>query len=515
VDFLSEEPSDEGYVEFTFKRKVEEIIAAHGEGGFMENEPFFLEYSSHLPHFPAQVPEEWLERDIYGTDESECSKSIEFIYPEFDSGYTFECRTATQSQVNLLDNIVGEVMDSLRAANLWDNTLVVFQSDNGGHVQTDSGAGNNWPLRGGKETDFEGGIRAISFVTGGVLPDHRRGDIETGYVHTCDWYSTFCSLAGVDPTDELADLTGLPGIDGMNMWPLIEGKEASPRTEMLISDTTLISGEWKFMQAKFRYAVWQSPVWPMASTPGQEVLENTVLDCVGNHGDSPCLFNIIEDESEYVNVAHLFPDVTSELQARLEELKKDFLVPQALGEDSCPEDYMLKVTVGTDSTTKELGCGCWMAMYNYNGFDGPYQDLDDKYLSFDVESLPVEALRSLDDVESGHEAHDGTHDDDGHDHDHERTEHENEHEHEKEDFSAKDDYSDQFEHEQIDHIGDYKAGHFEEELLRRQSEVRGREGDEGDYLVFGCVGVVAALSIALCVRRRACLRKEDEEYRGI
>ena len=338
----------------------------------------------------AQVPAEWLEADIYGTDESQCSKAIDFVYPGFDAGYAFECRAATQSQVNLLDVLVGEVLDSLRAVGLWDSTLVVFQSDNGGHVQTDSGAGNNWPLRGGKETDFEGGVRAISFVTGGLLPDHRRGDVETGYVHTCDWYTTFCALAGVNPTDEAAADAGLPAVDGLDMWSLIRGKvSASPRTEMLISDTTLISCDWKLMQGKFRYAVWQSPVWPMASTPSQDVLEDTVLDCVGNHGDAPCLFNIREDESEYVNVARLYPDTVAEMQARLAQLKAGFLAPDDFNllDDSCLDDYLLAVTIGADATSKELGCGCWMALYNYNGFDGLYQGLEDKHIMFDVEAL--------------------------------------------------------------------------------------------------------------------------------
>merc|ERR1719319_1094867 len=253
----------------------------------------------------------------------------------------------------------------------------------------------------------------------------------------------------------------------MDMWPLIRGEvDESPRTEMLISDTTLISGQWKFMQAKFRYAVWQSPVWPMASTPGQEVLENTVLDCVGNHGDAPCLFNIMEDESEYVNVAHLFPDVTTQMQQRLDELKKDFFVPEEffVGEDSCPEMYMLKVEVGVDDTIKELGCGCWMAMYNYNGFDGPYQDLEETHVSFDVETLPTEALRHAE-VD-----------------DHENNNHQHEKEKEKEkDFSDQEDFSDQFEHEQVNHVGDFISGgngrleeEMEMELLRKKREVGGR-----------------------------------------
>ena len=57
------------------------------------------------------------------------------------------------------------------------------------------------------------------------------------YMHIADWYSTFCALAGVDPTDESAAKAKLPTIDSLNMWPLI----TSPRTDIPISNFTLIS----------------------------------------------------------------------------------------------------------------------------------------------------------------------------------------------------------------------------------------------------------------------------------
>merc|ERR1719334_251883 len=381
------EKQDESYIEYTFRDKVLDIIKDHGSGN--KKEPFFLLYSSHLPHFPAQVPADKLERDIYGTDENMCQSGVDFVYPGADNGGAFECRTFLQSQVNLLDEIVGEVINELVQHNLWDDTLIVFASDNGGHVQLNTGAGNNFPLRGGKETDFEGGIRAVTFVTGGFLPEHRRGQIETGYMHTADWYTTFCSLVGVNHKDESAADAGLPPVDGLDMWPLISGEVSeSPRNEILVSDTTLIIGDYKLMTGKFKFAIWQAPVWPLGTTPSQEILEQTTLDCVGSKGDSPCLFNIREDESEYVNIAKLHPDVVKGMQTRFEELKQTFLEPPDLYEDSCPENFRIVVEVGASKEQKELPCGCWMAVYNYNGFDGPYQNLPSEYFYFSMETLP-------------------------------------------------------------------------------------------------------------------------------
>merc|ERR1719334_452752 len=384
---LKKKSDDETYIEFTFKDKVLNIIRDHGSDN--SKAPFFLMYSSHLPHFPAQVPSDYLERDIYGTDENMCQSGVDFVYPGADNGNAFECRTMLQSQVNLLDEIVGEVINEIVVNDLWEDTLIIFASDNGGHVQLDTGAGNNYPLRGGKETDFEGGIRAITFVTGGFLPETRRGQIETGYMHTADWYTTFCSIVGVDATDTSAKAAGLPPVDGLDMWPLISGEVTeSPRNEILVSDTTIIIGDYKLMTGKFKFAIWQAPVWPLGTTPSQDILETTVLDCVGSRGDNPCLFNIREDESEYVNIAKLHPDIVKGMQDRFNQLKETFLVSPDLYQDSCPENFRMVVEVGTNKEEKEFPCGCWMATYNYNGFDGPYQDLPPERFFFDLETLP-------------------------------------------------------------------------------------------------------------------------------
>lgn len=50
-------------------------------------------YSSHLPHFPTQIPQQYLEQDIYGNDESMCALGIDYVYPGFDNPSQFQCRT--------------------------------------------------------------------------------------------------------------------------------------------------------------------------------------------------------------------------------------------------------------------------------------------------------------------------------------------------------------------------------------------------------------------------------------
>ena len=87
---------------------------------------------------------------------------------------------------------------------MWEKTLVVMSSDNGGPVDLAENAANNWPKRGGKYSLFEGGISVAAFVSGGYLSKKVQGTVNNGIVHIADWYSTFLGLAKIDPTDKRA-----------------------------------------------------------------------------------------------------------------------------------------------------------------------------------------------------------------------------------------------------------------------------------------------------------------------
>merc|ERR1712125_316516 len=91
---------------------------------------------------------------------------------------------------------IGNVTAALKHAGIWENTILLFLSDNGG-----ASLGNNYPLRGGKYSPFEGGLRVMAFLNGGFLPSHVAGTTFDGLVHISDWYPTFCKLAGAPSED--------------------------------------------------------------------------------------------------------------------------------------------------------------------------------------------------------------------------------------------------------------------------------------------------------------------------
>ena len=136
-----------------------------------------------------------------------------------------------------LDRGVGEVVGAFKSEGLWDDTLVVFVSDNGGPLDHTT----NFPLRGGKHTFWEGGVRVVSFVSGGknVLPELRRGTTYHGMLHSSDWMPTL--INGFDSggdggssnsTNNLSNGEPTP-LDGYDVWTALRDNTESPRTEVV------------------------------------------------------------------------------------------------------------------------------------------------------------------------------------------------------------------------------------------------------------------------------------------
>lgn len=116
--------------------------------------------------------------------------------------------------VEELDWSVGEILRRLKEMKLNENTLVLFLSDNGPWLQYGIDGGSAGPLRDGKGTPWEGGIRvpAIARWPGRIPPGTTTAEIAT----SMDLLPTFAHLAGASlPADRV--------IDGKNIWPLLAG----------------------------------------------------------------------------------------------------------------------------------------------------------------------------------------------------------------------------------------------------------------------------------------------------
>lgn len=233
-----------------------------------------LFYAPHVAHCPLQVPKFYYDKfGFMSDDEGQCSKqtvkglhSIDPHHPELE----YKCRQQYHAMVNIMDEVVGNVTDAMQAkAGMWENTLVIFSSDNGGPVDLQENAANNWPLRGGKYSLFEGGIRVAAFISGGLIPQALRGSTNNGMVHIADWYATLAGLAGQDPTDHraAAAVPPVPPIDSIDMWPFLSGKVAqSPRDILPVGNGCLVVGDYKLILGKSSPDFWQGLKYPNSTS---------------------------------------------------------------------------------------------------------------------------------------------------------------------------------------------------------------------------------------------------------
>lgn len=352
------------YEEFIFMDRMKEIIQNHSSHhGSDDNEPLFLFYAPHIAHCPLQVPKDYLDKfDFMEDDDAECQAQTGYIYPPDEDALPpkFSCRKQYHAMVNLLDDLVGSLVHEFKAQGLWDNTLLVFTSDNGGPTIMEESGSTNFDLRGGKYSDWEGGVRAVAFVSGGYLKPHRQGVRIAEMLHITDWYATLVALAGVTDLQERVRQTedatqNFPPLDALNIWPYLAGEEDhSSRTEIPLSYHSLLQENYKLIWAdEVGQAGWTGPIYPNASSTRSDMFWS--VNC-----SEGCLFDVAKDRGEHVNLASQEPLRVQAMKHRLQELREGFFENNDTGIDLCPDDI-------------DIPCACWMAVNYYGGFLGPYQ----------------------------------------------------------------------------------------------------------------------------------------------
>ncbi len=248
-----------------------------------KDQPFFCYYAAVQPHADMVAPEEYMKkyRGKY-LPESEYSEDYYSAQPESHAAFA--------AMVHVLDDYVGELMKELDKLGIADNTLVIFTSDNGPHIEGGHDPeyfDSNGIYRGLKRDLYEGGIRVPMIAS---WP----GKIEPGSVseHVSAFWDFLPTMA------ELVERPVDTPIDGVSMLPTLLGKDGQKEHEFLYWEfpdrngrVAMRKGKWKAV----RYNVSKDPESPLE------------------------LYDLSIDPGESRNVASQHPDVVKDMNARLQQ----------------------------------------------------------------------------------------------------------------------------------------------------------------------------------------------------
>ncbi|MDR0815182.1 MAG: arylsulfatase, partial [Bacteroidales bacterium] len=246
-----------------------------------KDEPFFLAWTTTISHVPLQAPEHWVRHYVekFGTEEPYLG----------NQGY-FPCRyphATYAAMVSYWDEQIGGLIDKLKELGVYENTVIIFTSDNGSAY----GGGSDAPwfdsakpfksdAKWGKGSLQEGGIRVPLIVS---WENHIRANTTSDHIcASWDVMPTLCELAG----------TAAPQTDGISFVPELLGKK-QPQHDCLY---------WEFPEGEGQKAVrWGN--W-----------KGLIRNIKKEGEDNLQLFDLDKDPTEQHNIASEHPDIVEKIR---------------------------------------------------------------------------------------------------------------------------------------------------------------------------------------------------------
>ncbi len=265
--------------EYLTDRLTDEALKVIDNAG---EKPFFLYLSHHAPHTPIEAKAE----------------DIEYFESKLHPDLRHK-NAVHAAMMKSFDQSVGRILAKLKERGLDQNTIVVFASDNGGYIGIDQKAGqtvpvtNNAPLRSGKGSCYEGGVRVPMFVRWPGMTETNSQCDEP--VVVMDLFPTLLAAAGVIPPGDVT-------IDGMNLTPLLTDPNIKLDREALY----------------FHYPHYYPTTTPVGAVRARdwkllEYFEDNRIE----------LFNLKEDLGEMENLAGKLPEQAAELREQLHRWRAD------------------------------------------------------------------------------------------------------------------------------------------------------------------------------------------------
>lgn len=257
-----------------------------------KSKPFFLYFTPTMPHLALQVPDSEIDKFGYRFEEK----------PYFtEQGYTphNRPRAAYATMISLLDEFVGNIIETLKKEGLDQNTIIFFTSDNGathdvGGVET-AFFKSGGKLRGAKGSVYEGGIRVPMIVRwqGKIKANSTTNQASVAY--------------DIMPTlHELTKIKKPIQTDGASLLPTLFSKKANLERPLY----------WEFFsygrQKAMRWGKWKAVLTDLKVNPDAKIQ----------------LYDLEKDESETTDLASKYPEIVSKMQKMMQQSHSDAVLPQ-------------------------------------------------------------------------------------------------------------------------------------------------------------------------------------------
>jgi arylsulfatase A-like enzyme len=279
------------YSTFLFVNETEKLLKEKSP-----TQPLFLYLAFTAPHEPHQAPPSYLAKY---------------------NGVKPKMRKYHSAMTSALDDAVGDVKKLLVKYGYWDNTVLVFSSDNGGSTRE---GGNNWPLRGGKYTLFEGGHRVVGFVTSPLLGQGKNRKTKA-LMHAVDWYPTFMGLASSSSSKQR-------WLDGVDQWDVIRrAADKGPRKEILYNIDPAMKKKFNRVSAAIRRGQYKLITGDPCRSLKKCGWQAPKKYKKGGMGNGIMLFNLRTDPNEKKNIAKSHPNLVKSLLKRIKSYQKRMVKP--------------------------------------------------------------------------------------------------------------------------------------------------------------------------------------------
>jgi arylsulfatase A-like enzyme len=251
--------------------------------------PFFLYLCHYAVHTPLQAKDDYIETARQqmtglGTEPLDDESFNQLIRDK--QPLEGQRHPVYAAMIRSIDESIGRIVETLKEQGIFENTIVVFFSDNGGHII----ATDNSPLRLGKGHPSEGGLRVPCFISGPGIMNLRSASNHP--IISIDFLPTICSLTGVHLPAELE-------VDGTDLYPYVANGKSLPERDLF----------WHYPH------YW----WGDKVRPYSIVRRGHHKLIMHWENDSIELFDLERDIGESTNIASAHPELVRELRTELEE----------------------------------------------------------------------------------------------------------------------------------------------------------------------------------------------------